>query len=550
MTRPPAVSKGDFKRLAAKLRKRRWSRALTSTDPRLGGTVEALAPGAETARTAAELLSEDTKGAKARRTKAAQVRELISRADACRRLPLVPEFESIADAVLDSPRAVRALELRLGLDGGGPRTLSEVGRRLGVSRERVRQFESRFTERTHQRDVWAPSLKRAFRRVKSTLPLSELEAVELLREEGLLREQEFVPVASLVGLGELFGLKVPFEEIGGCLVPPGTAKSAADLGTLARKLTASWGALTVSELVGVLAEVGKGQLEPAVARCLLGAVDGVRWLDAEREWLFISETKRNRLSNHVTKILAVAGSISLADLRDGVGRHHRMHGFRPPREVLARFCEEFGYERVGDEILGGAKLPDWQEILGENECRLVSILFEDGPVMRREDLERRAVDEEGMNRNSFYAYLSYSPVLERYAPGVYGLRGASVRAAEIKAMIPPRVRRQVLKDYGWTDDGKVWIAYKVSPASLLTGVLSVPAVLDALLEGSYSLVTEDEHAVGTVVVEDNLWGLSPYFKRRGIEAGDYLVLVFDTTHDAATVATGGEELLVRFQKAE
>jgi RNA polymerase primary sigma factor len=42
-----------------------------------------------------------------------------------------------------SPRARRVLELRYGLLGQSPMTLEEIGRILGVTRERIRQIESR-----------------------------------------------------------------------------------------------------------------------------------------------------------------------------------------------------------------------------------------------------------------------------------------------------------------------------------------------------------------------------------------------------------------------
>jgi RNA polymerase primary sigma factor len=42
-----------------------------------------------------------------------------------------------------NPRMHRVLELRFGLDGETPRTLEEIGAELGVTRERVRQLESR-----------------------------------------------------------------------------------------------------------------------------------------------------------------------------------------------------------------------------------------------------------------------------------------------------------------------------------------------------------------------------------------------------------------------
>jgi RNA polymerase primary sigma factor len=50
----------------------------------------------------------------------------------------------LAEALLRlNPRMRRVLALRFGLDGEPPQTLEEVGAGLGITRERVRQLESR-----------------------------------------------------------------------------------------------------------------------------------------------------------------------------------------------------------------------------------------------------------------------------------------------------------------------------------------------------------------------------------------------------------------------
>jgi RNA polymerase primary sigma factor len=51
------------------------------------------------------------------------------------------EVEDILDTL--TPRERRVIQLRFGLVDGHPRTLDEVGRRFGVTRERIRQIEAK-----------------------------------------------------------------------------------------------------------------------------------------------------------------------------------------------------------------------------------------------------------------------------------------------------------------------------------------------------------------------------------------------------------------------
>ena len=52
--------------------------------------------------------------------------------------------EQIMSALDDlNDREKQVVRMRFGLDGGQPRTLEEVGREFGVTRERIRQIESK-----------------------------------------------------------------------------------------------------------------------------------------------------------------------------------------------------------------------------------------------------------------------------------------------------------------------------------------------------------------------------------------------------------------------
>ena len=68
-------------------------------------------------------------------------REAVSPADAASMTMLHLDVEDLLDTL--TPRERRVLQLRFGLSDGHERTLEEVGKRFGVTRERIRQIEAK-----------------------------------------------------------------------------------------------------------------------------------------------------------------------------------------------------------------------------------------------------------------------------------------------------------------------------------------------------------------------------------------------------------------------
>jgi hypothetical protein len=154
-----------------------------------------------------------------------------------------------------------------------------------------------------------------------------------------------------------------------------------------------------------------------------------------------------------------------------------------------------------------------------------------------------------MNRSTFYAYLDYSPVITKHARGVYGLRGVSVRPELIESLKPTVFGGKVLKDCGWTNEGKPWVGYHLSDNAVSSGVCSIPTTLTDSISGEFKLLAAVNGSfLGTLATNGtSAWGLGPFFRRKGVEAGDYLVLVFDPSLRVAIAHLGEETLLEDFQ---
>jgi hypothetical protein len=198
---------------------------------------------------------------------------------------------------------------------------------------------------------------------------------------------------------------------------------------------------------------------------------------------------------------------------------------------------------VVDQKIAAAQALNPGEILSDTEMIIFQVLKEHGPVMQRLRFEELCLNA-GVNRHSFWIFLSYCPIIARYGPGVYGLRGAEVPAGLVEDLMPKRTgKSKLLADYGWAGEQQICIIYKLSSGTLSNGIVNVPAALRSFLQGRFALRTADHSAVGTLVIKDNCaWGLGPFFSRRGGEPGDYLSILFDLSRHEATVQIGDASL--------
>ena len=522
--------------------------AINEFDPRLGHLFREVGLGAATVQ---EFVDRVTKRSHALPGPevAVRLRRLREAVQAKARLTLGEELREIVASLVGRSERDRLIVARyLGWDGRGGATLQSVGDEFGMSRERVRQICD-IAKTLAATKPFAPALDRILSVVEERIPAPASAIEKSLVAEGLTAAS--FSLEGLTRAAEVLGRQLPFVGIGTpgveMALPPQMKAVANEIIQCARKSVEHWGVTTVEDITAQVTEQLSEPAHPEFVAQVLQSNEDFQWLDETGGWFWLSSVTRNRLLNRINKVLSVSPRINVAELRAGVSRDRRMSGFVPPQRVILELCRQADGYLVDSRTVSTASPVAWGDALAETEQILLLALGEHGPVMHRKELEELCVDL-GMNRSTFSVYLGHSPIIARYAPGVYGLRGADVEPGLVESLISPRRWGKVLKDYGWTTDGNVWLGFQLSQAMISSGNFTVPAAMKTFVSGEFLLKAEDGSLVGAAVVQESgAWGLGPFFRRRGGEPGDHLVLVFDLTAREAVVQIGDADLLDQFQ---
>lgn len=483
--------------------------------------------------------------------------EALARVAAVRSVLRRLQAEKLDEALLHlvrrsiSARHVAAIMMRLGWDGEGGATLDKAGEVAGVTRERIRQIQKRLEE-TLETVTYIPALDRAIETLDQAADAFEPDAAALLRREGITFDS-YRP-AGVVSAAKMMGRPYRFE-VGQDKVSvqlPGDTKAKVFQRAFRSLSNVNYIASTL-ELQARVNEVEdeKSSLETVVV--FLRRHPSVVWLDDDHSWFWVRQKEgRNRIVRQIGKMLAVANSLPIESLREGILRNHRTRNTILPRNVLAGLCRAAGFY-VRDDIVSTSESLEVGKYLGEIEKTMAHVLRSHGGVMHGADLENECLNQ-GVNRHSFWVYATYSSVLERVAPSVYAVRGAEIDPVEVAHLTGRDIPTEpAFQDDGWTKDGAIWLGYRVKRNMLASGVTSVPAGVRSMVgERRLELFTIDGTSVGTLVVTStgNAWGLTPFIGRRGVEVDDALIVTLDIDLGVAVVQAGGKDLLLTYQDGD
>lgn len=435
-----------------------------------------------------------------------------------------------------------------GWDGAGGHTLEELGQKYGLSRERIRQVCVRAVKRSRRVRVFAPVLDRALEFIVQRLPAAadrlkgEFDAagfsrcglsLEVVRQAAQFLGRE--PGFELVAVGE--------KRLA---VPPGSAGLPRMIIQAAKRAVLSYGATTIADIASEVSTEHGGKVDAALILQTLQTLDDFRWLDRKHGWFQLECLPQYGLPNMIEKILSVTERIEVGKLRAAITRYRRTGRKTPPRRVLLEFCRHLPGVRIEGSSIVADPPRDWQRVLGGVEAGMVRVLKEHGPVMERGEFEEHCI-RNGMNRFSFNAIIMCSPVIMQYGRSVYGLLGAKVDRRTIQAVAARKaatVPSKVLRTYGQTEDGRIYLAYQLSKAAISGGVITVPAAMKEKIRGRFLIRSASGQQAGTLVSKNGCaWGLGPVLRGHHAEPGKYLVIHFDMDRREALLRIGDESVV-------
>jgi len=457
--------------------------------------------------------------------------------------PLEQYFKEIVEELSrTSGTTLDALIARLGLGGSPPITLQAAGDIASLTRERMRQIESKFRSRSPVHPIHIPGLADLIDAIGQNVPMSVEQTSRMSITHGIatieLHPESIKAMADFTG-DVISGWEV--VSIGSkkrvLRKPSIDVKSVVSAG---KSLCSTMGIAEGDQLFDELC-VEDASLKEEI-KDILFFLGGLIPLDGP--WFFDPNASRNRITKIARKILSVGDAVYLEDIAEGISRESDRRNksgittrnrklTTPPIPVLESFFSIHPDFSVSDNgMLYSLVALDWHSELGQTERTFTEVIrsFPSG-VVERATLQDRC-QSAGMKESTFNSYTSYSPIIKHVAMDIWGLMGTEFNAVEIqalKATNSARSRSKRVKKTYWTKDGNLCIETWI-PKNFGNFVFLIPSGFQKFfLYPKFAAVDSSGESYLNVGVTKKYMchGFANFLRRNGAKEGDLLKVEFN-----------------------
>ena len=338
-------------------------------------------------------------------------------------------------------RVTDVLISRFGLDGSPAKTLEIIGQKYNVTRERIRQNESYGLRKLKFSKPITPILDKIFDTLENSLPITEIEFNKIIKEKKLTNQDW--DIKGLQDFYESFAGKIDFyiSKVNNIKVI-----SKASVENIFKKVMvhinkkiSNNGVLSLSACLK-FEEIYLNDLKRETVKKFIQTKPQFTWLDDNEEW-FTFYSKRNRLSNLVTKAATSSKKVDIENLFKKIKNFHRFDNVRYSKEIFINFCKKsFDCEISVNEIIfksPQSKISDYEgyqgNIISPNEQKIIDIFEKYGPILNWWDLKKLAnifdVSEASLNM-----MMQFSVLFKRIDKATYSLSNSKFNLANIKTL--------------------------------------------------------------------------------------------------------------------
>lgn len=333
--------------------------------------------------------------------------------------PTLP-LETALFALKADDRDSRIVARHYGLDGQGGANFQQIGREVGLTRERVRQIVSESDPQHYFKAGGLAALDRVIATIASRLP-ARAESVEAgLQADGLtsgiFRLEGIIEIAALLRRPAPFRLRSANETR---FVVDAAYPRFGEIVSKARQKVRRHGMASIADCVAVKTRTGDASCELDLVKTVLSAHRDFQWLDQRAGWFWFSDPMNNRVARRVRKMLAVANPLRIDEVRAGLSR---MGHLPAPDKVLIEFCRQLPGVSVSGASIRADREIDAGEVLNRTEREIFQLLSEHNGCMTNSELIYRSHGL-GMKRPTFYQCVTYSPIVARHNRSQYRLIG-------------------------------------------------------------------------------------------------------------------------------